>query len=160
MRNRTSHTFRDPLRRLPTPARLWAAAGLAVLPLGFVWSFAVTPGITLYGDCGYSEGPYCTPDTYLPGSGHVTMVSQAPIRFFLVAAAVAFAACAVGVRTAAKRSVARVGCLCVVAATALAAANGSSRTVLCLLGALALVAPLVVPRGRARPVLAKRPNAR
>jgi hypothetical protein len=81
-----------------------------------------------------------------------TRVSQAPIRVFLVAAAIAFAVCAVGVRTEAKRALARTGCACASAGAALAAANEAPRVLLCLIGALVLVAPLVV--------LAKRPHAR
>lgn len=104
-----------------TRTRLWAAAALCVLPLGFVWSGRVTSGY----------------------------VAQVPIRVFLVAAAVGFLVCATRTRTALTRRIARVACLAAAAAAVLAAANGSARILLCLLAALAMVVPLVAaPRLR------------
>ena len=72
---------------MTTTLRLWTAALLCVLPFGFVWSGGVTPGTVIYGDCTYSDNEYCVPDQYVPGSAYHSLVSQAPIRVFLVAAA-------------------------------------------------------------------------
>ena len=55
-----------------TTFRLWIAALLCAVPLGWTWSSSITPGYTLYGDCGYSDGPYCTTDQYIPGSSSFT----------------------------------------------------------------------------------------
>jgi hypothetical protein len=126
-----------------TPARLLFAAALCVLPLGFVWTGGVTSGYVVFGDCSYSENYYCVPDYYVPGTPYHSLVSQAPIRVFLVLAAVAFVVCASHVRTEATRRLARAGCVSAAIAAALAAGNGSTRILLCLVGALALVAPLV-----------------
>ncbi len=93
-----------------TTLRLWTAALLCVLPFGFAWSGGVTPGTVIYGDCTYSDGEYCVPDQYVPGSSYHSLVSQAPIRVFLVAAAVIFIACATRVRTHLTRRLARLGC--------------------------------------------------
>jgi hypothetical protein len=119
-----------------------------MLPLGFLWSGDVTPGFVLYGDCSYTDNYYCVPDQFVPGSTRLSFVSQAPIRVFLVAAALAFVVCAGQARTVATRAVARVGCAAVVGAIALAAGQGAVRVLACLLGALALVGPLVAVRSR------------
>jgi hypothetical protein len=146
--------MRDPLRRLPTPLRLWAALALCVAPMGLVWSTHVTTGITLYGDCGAGGGPYCTPDQYLPGSVNGTLVSQSPIRVFLALAIAVFAVCALRPRTSATRTAARLACAGLVVAVAIAAGNGASAVVLCLIGALLLVGPLVASRTPSAGVLA------
>jgi hypothetical protein len=145
----------DPLRGLPTPLRLWAAAFLCVLPLGFLWSGEVTPGVVLFGDCSYTEGYYCVPDQYLPGSAKYSFVSQAPIRVFLIAAAIAFVVCAARARTVSTRAVARLGCAAVAGAIVLAAGHGSVQVLACVLGAFVLVGPLVVRPAR---VLASGPR--
>jgi hypothetical protein len=129
-----------------TPARLLFAAALCVLPLGFVWSGGVTSGYILYGDCSYTSDYYCVPDYYVAGTPYHSLVSEAPIRVFLVFAAAAFVVCAGHVRTEATRRVARAGCVSAAIAAALAAGNGSTRILLCLVGALALVVPLVAAR--------------
>lgn len=148
--------LRDPLAALPTPLRLWAAAVLCLVPMGFVWSGHVTAGFYLFGDCSYTDDYYCVPDQYVPGSTKLSFVSQAPIRVFLVAAAVAFVICAARTRTLATRALARLGCVALTAGVALALAQGAVRVLACLLVALALVAPLVVPPPGPRPgVLAK-----
>ena len=134
-----------------TPARLLFAAALCVLPLGFVWSGGVTSGYVLYGDCSYTSDYYCVPDYYVPGTPYHSLVSQAPIRVFLVLAAVAFVVCASHVRTEATRRLGRAGCASAAIAAALAAGNGSTRILLCLVAALALVVPLVgAPRNSGR----------
>lgn len=154
-------TLRDPLRALPTPLRLWAAAVLCLVPMGFAWSGHVTAGIYLYGDCSYTDNYYCVPDQYVPGSTRLSFVSQAPIRVFLVAAAVAFVISAARTRTLATRALARLGCGALAAGAALALAQGAVRVLVCLLVALALVAPLVLARSGPRPgVLAKPARAR
>ena len=153
--------MRDPFARLPTRVRLWSAALLCLAPMGLVWDVGagfLSPGITMYGDCGYTEYTYCTPDTYLPGyyvPGQVTDVSQSPIRAFVVFAAAAFVIAAVRRRTAATRRVARLGTLALGFAVFLAMANGSPRIALIVALAVILVAPLVWPLPRAgRGVLA------
>lgn len=147
--------MRDPFARLTTAVRLWTAALLCLAPMGLVWKVGVgflSPGITMYGNCGYTEYTYCTPDTYLPGyylPGRVTNVSQSPIRAFVVFAAVAFVIGAVRTRTAATRRLARLGTLALGFAVFLAMANGSPRIALIVALAGALVVPLVwlQPRG-------------
>ena len=131
---------------MTTPARLLFAAALCVLPLGFVWSGGVTSGYVVFGDCSYSENYYCVPDYYVPGTPYHSLVSEAPIRVFLVLAAAAFVLCASHVRTEATKHVARAGCLSAGVAAALAAGNGATRVLLCLVGALVLVVPLVWAR--------------
>lgn len=131
---------------MTTPARLVAAAALCVLPLGFVWSGGVTSGYVVFGDCSYSDSYYCAPDQYVPGTAYHSLVTQAPIRVFLVLAAVAFLVCAGQTRTHATKQLARAGCVSAAVAAALAAGNGSSRILLCLLAALVLVGPLVLHR--------------
>lgn len=129
---------------MTTTLRLWTAALLCVLPFGFAWSGGVSPGTVIYGDCTYSDNEYCAPDQYLPGSAYHSLVSHAPIRVFLVAAALIFLACATRVRTHLTRRLARLGCAAVALAVVLAAAHGAPRIVVCLAGALALVLPRVV----------------
>jgi len=109
--------MRDPLRRLPTGLRLWAALALCVAPARI-------------------------------------LVSQSPIRVFLALAIAVFAVCALRPRTSATRTAARVACAGLVAAVAIAAANGASAAVLCLIGALLLVGPLVGSRTPSAGVLA------
>jgi hypothetical protein len=137
---------------LPTPLRLWAAAALAILPLGLNWSRGfVSIGYTIYGNCSYTEDTYCTPDYYVPGTYRPgSMGSDVPARVFLVLAAVALVYAAVRRRTAATRRVARMGTVALGIAAALAAGAGVAATVLCCLLALVLTVPLVWHR----PVLA------
>jgi hypothetical protein len=150
---------RDPLARLPTALRLWAAAALCVVPLGLSWSFSsgfLSSGYYLYGDCGYSADAYCTPDQYVPGSylpGHSTIVSQSPLRVFLVLAAVALAFTATRVRTEATRRVARIGTGAIAVGAVQAAANGASVVLICLVAALLLAAPPAWNNPAARGVL-------
>lgn len=129
-----------------TSLRLWAAAFLCVLPLGFVWSGGVTSGYVLYGDCNYTDNYYCVPDQYVPGTAYHSLVSQAPIRVFLVAAAAAFVICAARTRTAATLRVAHAGCASLVVAAALAAGQGAARVLICVVAALVLVAPRVLAK--------------
>jgi hypothetical protein len=131
-----------------TSLRLWAAAFLCVLPLGFVWSGGVTAGYVIYGDCNYTDNYYCVPDQYLPGTAYHSLVSQAPIRVFLVGAAVAFVICAARARTAATLHLARAGCVSLAVAAALAAAQGNARVLICVVAALALVVPGVLAKRR------------
>jgi hypothetical protein len=150
---------RDPLARLPTALRLWAAAALCVVPLGLSWSFSsgfLTPGYYLYGDCGYRSDAYCTPDQYVPGSylpGHSTIVSQSPLRVFLILAAAALVFTATRVRTDATRRVARVGTGAMATGAVLAAGNGAPVVLICLVGALVLAAPPAWNKPAARGVL-------
>ncbi len=129
---------------MTTTLRLWTAALLCLLPFGFAWSGGVTPGTVVYGDCTYSDNEYCVPDQYVPGSTYHSLVSQAPIRVFLLAAALIFVGCATRVRTLVSRRVARLGCAAVTVAAVLATAHGAPRILACLCGALALVVPRVV----------------
>jgi len=139
-------------RGWPTTVRLWAAAGLSLLPLGMVWT--VTPGLqtagtTIFGGCD-SDG-FCTPDVYTPGiylPGGVVTAAQAPIRVFLVGAFVALAVAAARRRTPLTRRIARAGTACLLIAALLAAGDGASRPLLCVLAALLLAAP---PAWRSRP---------
>ena len=141
----------DPLRGLSTAARLWAAVLLTLLPLGYVWSVGagmITPGFTLYGDCGYNDGPYCTPDRYVSGyatRGSLTMVSQAPVRVLLLAAAAGFVV-ASWRRTATTRRLAKVATGALVGALALALSHRDVNVVLLLAAALAFAAPPVFLR--------------
>ncbi len=130
---------------LATPLRLWAAAALAILPLGLIWSRGfVTTGYTIYGDCSYSEETYCVSDVYFPGHYQPgTVGSDVPARVFLVLAAAALVYAAVRRRTPAPRRGARVGPGARGLAGALAAAAGVSATVLCCLLALLLTVPPV-----------------
>jgi len=136
----------------PTGLRLWAAAGLSLLPLGMVWT--VTPGLqtagtTILGGCD-ADG-FCTPDVYTPGiflPGGVATAAQAPIRVFLVGAFVALAVAAARRRTPLTRRIARAGTACLLIAALLAAGDGASRPLLCVLAALLLAAP---PAWRSRP---------
>lgn len=133
---------------ISTRGRLWAAAALCLLPLGFVWSGGVTSGYVLFGNCSYSADYYCVPDQYVPGTAYHSLVSQAPIRVFLVAAALGFVLCATRVRTPALLRVARCAWLSTAAAVLLAAGHGSARIVVCLVAALVLVGPAVGGVGR------------
>lgn len=144
---------------ISTRTRLTAAAALCLLPLGLVWSGGVTSGYVLYGDCSYTDNDYCVPDQYVPGTPYHSLASQAPIRVFLVAAAIGFVLCATRVRTESTRRVARLACLATAAGAVLAAANGSSRSLLCLVAALALAVPPVAGRWPRRGVLANRARA-
>ena len=132
-------------RGWPTALRLWAAAGLSVLPLGTVWT--VTPGLqtagtTILGGCD-ADG-FCTPDVYTPGiflPGGAVTAAQAPIRVFLVGAFAALAVAAARRRTPLTRRIARAGTACLLVAALLAAGHGASRALLCVLAALLLAAP-------------------
>lgn len=156
----------DPLARLTTTARLWLGAALCALPLGLVWSTSpgfLTSGMILPGDCGYSESYYCTLDTYIPGAyvpGHHLLGSQAPARVFLVLAALVLAYAAVRQRTAFTKRLVRAATVAMAVALALAMAGHAVSTVLCQLGGLALVAPLVWPGRRRRAVFVPAPRAR
>jgi hypothetical protein len=142
---------------LSTELRLWLAAGLAVVPMGLVWSVSSglhTPGPILYGDCGYVEDGYaCTPDQYLPGiylPGSVTLVSQSPIRVFLVFAIGGLVGLALRPRTETTLRVARAVTLALAATAVLAAAHHATLTVVCMVLALTLLARPVwrpVPSG-------------
>jgi hypothetical protein len=149
-------TGRRPGGGVPTTVRLWAAAGLSLLPLGMVWT--VTPGFqtagtTILGGCD-SDG-YCTPDVYTPGiflPGSVNTAAQAPIRVFLVGAFVALAVAAARRRTPQTRRIARAGTACLLVAALLAAGHGASRPFLCVLAALLLAAPPAWRSTRSGPV--------
>jgi hypothetical protein len=137
-------------RGLPTVHRLWAAAALCVAPLGLPWSVTAGfsgAGTTVYGSCDGSG--YCTPDFYVPGyfvPGTHTLVAQSPVRVFLVFAAVALVWVATRRRTARTLRVARLAIGAVLLAAVLAAANSVVVVLVCALGALGLVGPLVRPR--------------
>jgi len=76
--------MRDPFARLPVAVRLWTAALLCLAPMGLVWDVGagfLSPGITMYGDCGYTEYTYCTPDTYLPGWARSRSASRCSSRW-------------------------------------------------------------------------------
>ena len=133
----------DPLAGVPTTWRLWGAAALCAAPTGTVWSSTFTPGTTLYGDCGYSDGPYCVPDTYLPGTTSMTTVAESPARVFLFAAIVALVFVAVRVRTPLTRRIARAATGSIAIAAVLAAQNGSRTLLVCTLLALVLTVPVV-----------------
>ncbi len=139
----------DPLGRLPTWLRLWAAAALCVLPLGLLWPARPGPlslGYTLYGDCNYTANEYCTPAAFVPGSylpGHAVLAAQAPARVFLVFAAVVVAHAGSRVRTAATRRFVRAATAALGIVAALALADHAILPLVCVLLALALVAPLV-----------------
>ncbi|MDT4950239.1 MAG: hypothetical protein QOJ37_2834 [Pseudonocardiales bacterium] len=103
----------DPLARLSTELRLAAAAVLCIAPMGLLWSVSTRPG-------------------------HNTLVSQSPLRVFLLFAAATLAFVAIRVRTAATRRIARAGTVSIGIAAVLAAANGRSLVLVCLLAAAAL----------------------
>jgi hypothetical protein len=130
-----------------TRLRLWLGAGLCLLPLGLVWSATpgfLTPGFTIYGDCGYSVEEYCTLDTYIPGAylpGQHVFGAQASARVFVVFAALVLAVVAARTRTPGTRRLARAGTVAVGIAAVLAAANHAVLPLVCLLAALALTAP-------------------
>jgi hypothetical protein len=157
--------MRDPLARLPTPARLWAAAALCVLPLGLTWSTRTssTLGYTIYGNCGYDSDIYaCTPDTYVPGTfsaEHVTGAAS-PARVFLVFAALALAWVATRPRTEQTRRVARLAAGAALFALVLALGARAVPAVVCLTAALALAAPPVWPGRPRRPAFGKSPESR
>jgi len=137
-----------------TRVRLSVAAALCVLPLGLVWSATsgiLTPGFTIYGDCSYSYEVYCTPDAYIPGSyipGADVLGAQATARVFLVFAAVVLAYAAVGTRTPFARRLVRAATVAIGVALALAVSARAVAAVVCLLAALALVAPAAWRRPR------------
>jgi hypothetical protein len=158
-----------PLRgRLPevsTAARLWVAALLAVIPLGFVWAKSkgyVTPGVFGPMTCDY-DGTDCDPGVYTAGMyvpGTTEHVSDAPVRLFLVAAAVAVIVVATRVRTAGTRRLARLAVGSLIVAALLAVGARATTTAACAALAAAAVAPLVWSRGVGRAVLAgRRPTA-
>jgi hypothetical protein len=139
----------DLFARIPTRARLWAAAVVALVPLGLFWSLAAgiyNPGYTYYGDCGYTENTYCTPDTYIPGyyvPGQTSTVAQSPLRVFLVLAALACVVAAVHRRTRRTRVLVQVATLGLGWAVVYAVGHGSFRVAALLVLALALTVPLV-----------------
>jgi hypothetical protein len=139
--------IRDPFARLPVSGRLWAAALLCIVPLGLVWSKVngvVTNGIFGPGYCDYDG--YCEPGIYTAGvyvPGSTTHVSQSPARVFLLVAAAALVFTATRVRTAATRKVARLATGSLAFAAGLAASHRATLTLVCVLLALALVAPAV-----------------
>lgn len=105
---------RDPFAAVPTTARLMLAAILACLtPTAdeFSQTFGyLLPGGTLYGDCGYSDQVYCTPDVTLPGTyvpGSINYTTHAQLRFVVWAAALTLVVVAVSRRTAQTRRLAR-----------------------------------------------------
>ena len=149
----------DPLRRLSTTSRLWLAVLLCIVPLGLVWQTDVTPGTTLYGDCGYSDGSLCVPDAYLPGSVSSTTIAQSPLRVFLLTGIVLLALCACTPRTEATRRLARIAVVAIGLGAVLAASHGSSRALVSMLAALALAGPPAWQRPD-RALLAKQPPAR
>ncbi|MDT4912932.1 MAG: hypothetical protein QOC66_2060 [Pseudonocardiales bacterium] len=108
------------MSRLPTPLRLWAAAGLCILPLGLVWS---------------SRG------SYRPGQ-HV-LGSETSARVFLIFAAVVLVLAASRARTAFTRRLVRAATGGLGVVVALALAYRATLTLVCAALALALVAPLV-----------------
>lgn len=139
----------DPFRRLSTEARLGGAAVLCLVTLGVRWSLTsgfLTPGYVYFGDCGYSEDYYCTPDQFVPGTfvpGSELHGYSTSARVFIVFAAVILAAVAVRVRTDTTRRWARLATASVGIAAVLAAAERSILALSCLLPALALTVPLV-----------------
>ena len=141
--------MRDPLARIPASARLWAAAVVTLVPLGLLWSVSAglyNPGFISYGDCGYTDYTYCTPDTYIPGyyvPGQSSTVAQSPMRLFLLLAALAFVVAALHRRTAGTRLLVRGATLLLGWAAAYAVAHGSFRVAALVLVALALTVPLV-----------------
>jgi hypothetical protein len=142
-----------------TTARLWAAAGLCLLPLGLVWSrtsSSFTIGYTIYGTCNYAEpGTYCTDDMYVPGTfspGSSIHGFSATARVFLVLAAAAFVWVATRRRTPGTRRWARIGVVSALIALVLAVAGRSITSVACLVAAVALVAPPAW-RGARRPAV-------
>ena len=155
----------DPFARVPARARLWAAAVAALVPLGLLWSFTAgiyDPGYTYYGDCGYTNYSYCTPDTYIPGyyiPGQTSTVLQSPLRVFLVLAALAFAVAAAHRRTPATELLVRGATLALGWAVVFAIGHGSFRVAALIVVALLLTAPLVWRRPL-RGVLAPRELAR
>jgi len=138
----------DPLRVVPTSARIWLAGLLSLLPLGMSWS--IQPGMflpspSLPGLCNPDTG-FCTPDIPTAGvltPGSTELVSQSPARVMLVFSAAALFFVATRIRTEPTRIVAQVACLSLGVAAVLAAAHVATSTLLCALTALALVAPPV-----------------
>lgn len=145
---------RDPLHRVLTTARLWAAAVLCLVTLGVRWSVTngfLTSGYAYFGDCGYSDAEYCTPDQFVPGSyvpGSQLHGYSMAARVFVVVAVLVLAAVAVRVRTDATRRLARLATVAVGAAALLAAADRATVALSCLLLALVLTVPVVWARSR------------
>ena len=140
--------IRDPFARLPVTGRLWTAALLCVVPLGLVWSKVnglLTNGVFGPGYCDYDG--YCEPGIYTAGvyvPGSTTHVSQSPARVFLLIAAVALAF--TGDPDPYHRDPARSARLAtgsLAFAAVLAASHRATLTLVCVLVALALVAPAV-----------------
>lgn len=131
----------DPFRALPTAARLWAAAALCAVPLGLPWSYSgghYSPGVLIDGGC--ASGEYCAPilvgGYVTPGS--LTLVSQAPVRVFVVIAVLGLLLAAVRPRTPATQRLARAATAAV--AIALAVSTRQSAVVVPLALALTLAA--------------------
>jgi hypothetical protein len=113
--------------------RLWAAVLLCIAPLGLVWS---TRGV----------------DSRL--------VSQSPVRLFLVVAALVLAFCAGRPRTDRTRTLARAAVGALAIAAAFAAAAGASQVLVCVLAALATVVPAVTGRAAGTTRFGARPPSR
>lgn len=144
------------LPTLGTPGRLLVAAALCIVPMGLVWSTSVTPGFITPGMVGPSScdaDGYCAPGIYTPGVyvagiSILEHVSQAPVRLFLVVAAVVFVVAAVRVRTPATRRLVRIATVLLGIAAVLALGQRAVVPLGCVVLALALVVPLVwrIPR--------------
>jgi len=104
----------DPSRILSTTLRLSAASLLCVLALGMAWSYS---------------------------AGSAVLVRQAPVRLFVVAAALGLAATALRSRTPATQRLARTATAALGVAIALALGHGQGPVVLLLAVALILAAP-------------------
>jgi hypothetical protein len=157
-------TGRDPLARPPTHLRLWAAAALAVVPLGLTWTQSAgtfTLGTTIYGDCGYAGDDYvCNPDVYVPGTyfpGSHVLGAGSPARVFLVFAAVVLAWAAARPRTPRSRRWVRLATIAAAFALALALGARAVPTAVCLTAALALAGPPAWRRPRPVPVFGNAP---
>jgi hypothetical protein len=151
---------RDPLAALTTSARLWLAITVLILtPTGDQTSLGLgllLPGTTLYGDCGYSSGPYCTPDMYLPGSylpGQLMITSLAGIRLMVTLALIGLVVVALRRRTLVTRRVAQAATVLLAGALVLTLGTGSSQLTVLLIAALVLTGPPVwrAPRGSGHP---------
>lgn len=138
---------RDPLASLPSPARLWAGCALCVLPLGLVWS--ISPGgLTLgaFAGCSWTPSGLVCQVVTGPMSQQPTRAvfgAQASARVLLVFAALVLAYAATRPRTDYTKRLVRAATVAMAVTVALAVPARAVPAVLCQLGALALVAPLV-----------------
>jgi hypothetical protein len=155
----------DPLSRLPTTWRLWAAAALCLVPLGLRWretSGMLSSPYIYYGDCAYSDNYYCTPDQFVPGTyspGFALHGFSSPARVFLVFALIVLALVAARTRTDATRRLARAATVAIGIAVVLALAGRSVPMLICTVLALVLTVPVVWVRPGAR-ILAPGPAPR